>query len=266
MVFKINSKIIFMFLCLSFLINDYALAEYMPMPPNTHILNQEELETAQGDKKVIFAETSMAQESIKEFYRKELQSKGYSVVIQLEGMALYSKGDDMFLITISPENKGKTSLVLTSGKLDLKNQQQKKETKCTEIPGIAVYPGAECIDSMYAKMRKAHIARYAVSVGTEDVANFYKIQMQKSGWALDNEMDLGDNLPPKIALENKSSLKSLRGAKNIVFINPSNKKLRCTLNLIPVFPGGGTMLSITYFEDYDENFEQKFRGQFKPGA
>lgn len=244
---KIKFKITFLILLICFFWVNLALALSLPLPPNTKVIREEVVEAAGQDKQVTFCESDLNEEQVSAFYRKQLESRGYSIFMQQKNLGVYLKGQEMFMVMIGPPSgTAKTSVILTTTKMDTAGMPAGPQV-CEDIPSIPVYPGAQCLGSMRMKNMRAISAKYSVSAELENVLGFYRSQMLKNGWTLEQEKPMAQYMP-KQALSDmtQGGGLNLEGATLMVFKNLKDE--RGMITLMPAIIGQGTLINITYEE------------------
>ncbi len=129
-------------------------------------------------------ETSLSQDRIYAFYKKEMARAGWSEMRK----GLFSKGNYMALVAVSPvkTRSSKTQFSITTSRIPTKEEiLAQRKTKPDKLNFMPVYPGSEQV--FLWDMPTGISASYETKDAIKDVVFFYKSGMLNYGWSFSDE-------------------------------------------------------------------------------
>lgn len=223
-----------------FLFSGISLAGF-PVPSGSRLKQEETAEVDGAERKMSIYETDLNEEAVINFYKKELPRKDYNLFLEQKNTAVFLKGEEMFMLVITPSKEGKRQFIITTAQRS--SQVGRQPVVCEGIPAVPVYPGAQCMRSMRMRSRNSRTVNYLIKAPLEEVLSFYRTKMPLAMWNLEKEIDAGKYLPEGGPSDNIISW-NLGTAKQLVFKN--SKEEVCMITLMDSPLGGGTLISIIY--------------------
>lgn len=230
------------------LYSDIAFAG-LPLPRGSQLIRKEIVETDGKEKMFNFYETRLRADEVMSFYKRELTRRGYNLFIEGNNNAIFLKGEEMFMVVVTPGTAGKTQFITTTASTDISIKPQ--EVVCEDIPSVPVYPGARCMRSMKMGSGKVRSVSYLTKDTVEDALNFYRFNMPGVLWNLEGEMDLGSILSESMPSEDEIGIDlGLSSARQIIFKN--SKGASCIISVMNSPVGRSTLINITYDEEPEQ--------------
>ena len=246
----IGLRVIFIFFGIFFLFTNIVLASSLPLPGRTKVIREEVIEQAGEECKMFFCESELSQEKVSSFYQKELSARGYSLFLNLDTMQMYKKEGKTFMVVVSSNPEGKTNIVLTQGGgLDAlgKATRSRNTPDCEDIPNVPVYPGVRCLDSIRMRKMQSLVQRYSVAVDAYRIADFYRQEMPRYGWYIENETDMAQVLSDRREFSGAGATGlDFEGSTQMSF--KDNQGVGCVITVMPAIMGSGSMINIMYNE------------------
>lgn len=240
-IFKFSKLIFVLF---NVILVGVAWAIELPLPSGSRVIQEETAEVDSKGNKVGVYESGLSEERVMSFYKKELARRNYNLFLEQENTAIFLKGNQMCLITVSSTG-GKTQFIVSTAYTDSLKPGQ---AVCEDIASVPVYPGAKCLRSMKMRAGKVHSVNYSTPASIEEVLDFYQMKMPLSLWSLEQQINVGESLPEEAFSGGSLGIaESLSNAKQLIFGN--HKGERCTIMVMDSPFGRQTLINIIYEEE-----------------
>jgi hypothetical protein len=171
----------------------------VPIPWGAKLIMDDVAVTGSGEeRKITSYETKAGKQELLNYYLKEMPIRGYKLFMNGEQNLVFSKADELVLVVVRGTSAGgKTNFIISTasmGSLVNKTNSYGSSAECESIPSVPVYPGARCMNSTRLKSGGSRSATYTTEESISVVIDFYRGQMQRYGWQIENENNFGDML------------------------------------------------------------------------
>jgi len=151
-------------------------------------------------------------ESVKDYYSAKLEGENWllSGDRSAEDQLIYTKGSEYISVNkIAGGETGRTDFFVNKGKMPAQEPEKSTGREPLKEPDfIAVEPSLKQTSYIQDKTGKSLFFVYESSKGYEEIANFYRYQMQALGWNLTGEDDFG-NITEKLKNDGNEEAKKL---------------------------------------------------------
>ncbi len=179
-------------------LSEIAFAE-VPIPWGAKLIMDDIAVTGSGEeRKITSYETKASKQELLNYYLKEMPGRGYKLFMNGEQNLVFSKAEELVLVVVRGSSvEGKTNFIISTasmGSLLNKTNSYGSSAECESIPSVPVYPGARCMNSTRLKSGGSRSATYTTENSISAVIDFYRGQMLRYGWQMENENNFGDML------------------------------------------------------------------------
>ena len=215
----------------------------VPVPWGAKLLHEDVVTVGDGEERNMASyETKASKQELCNYYLQKMPEQGYRLFMNGEQNLVFSKGEDLVLIFITPSVEGKTKFIIgaasTRPVFDKTNGYD-GAVKCEPLPSIPVYPGSRCIQSTRQKSGGAMSVSYSTGDSLDTALSFYRQQMPQYGWELKKETKLGELMSGSLQSSDQTTVtpdqqEFMRdfygGATGLVFSN--SQKNGCYMQLM----------------------------------
>lgn len=204
------------------------LAADAPIPWGAKLVRDDTAITGGEERKVRTYETATKARELLNYYLKEMPGRGYSIFMQGDSNAIFTKGEEMVFVVVPPVPEGKTLFMITTASLHPDSNLLNPQADCESIPGIPAYPGGRCLRSTRFKSGVARSVTYSTADTINTVINYYRMTMPQYMWKLASEIDVNDAMQEVLANQSQQGIDTkqarmalgfMAGARGLEFRN-----------------------------------------------